>query len=591
MVIIGKFLLRALRLLSARKPSDMFAPGARAGQAGNVSIIVAVAAVPILAAVGGGIDYSRVLTERAHLQDAVDSAAIAAALDATGVLSNQQTAANRAFIANTKGTNLENYGADGDLTTETSNNVNVMKYTGTAVVPAYLLKLVGVESIPISAVAKAGVTINTAEIVFVLDNTGSMAQNNKMSTLKTSLDAVLATLVDPVTGNNLGTTKVALVPFDTQVALSDANGMTGYAGNFASVSQSYTCSGLTGGQCDAVTTNAKNLCNWVTNTYSNSAGTACATNASTYTKYNNGYYYVYTSTWFNNPYYNSNCYYYCSNNTRYLTYYRVAAFSANNSSASQQGNSTTNGYYWSYSSGVTPSYVGYNNYNQYGGNITYGYPYTGGYGATGSTIKDNNTITTNDDLMGVGTANWSGCVIDRTQPYDAQSDAPVSSNAATLYPAAKCATNSLLPIVPLTTDIASVRAYAKKMTPAGNTNVTIGIQWGMEVLSPSAPFQGGAAFTDPTVNKYMVVLTDGLNTQNRWTTTASAIDARMSEACTNAKKLNITIFTIRLEQGNSEKLQACASNTGYYYNLSNASELSGTLGKIMKSIRKIRLTN
>jgi nitric oxide reductase activation protein len=65
----------------------------------------------------------------------------------------------------------------------------------------------------------------------------------------------------------------------------------------------------------------------------------------------------------------------------------------------------------------------------------------------------------------------------------------------------------------------------------------------------------------------------------------------MSEACTNAKKLGITVFTIRLEQGNSEKLQACASNTGYYYNLSNASELSGTLGKIMKSIKKIRLTN
>ena len=186
--------------------------------------------------------------------------------------------------------------------------------------------------------------------------------------------------------------------------------------------------------------------------------------------------------------------------------------------------------------------------------------------------------------MGVGTANWSGCVIDRTQPYDVQSDAPSGSNAATLYPASKCATNSLLPIVPLTTDIASVRAYAKKMTPAGNTNVTIGIQWGMEVLSPDAPFQGGAAFTDPTVNKYMIVLTDGQNTQNRWTTTASQIDARMSLACTNAKNLGITIFTIRLEQGNSEKLQACASNTGYYYNLSNANELSGTLGKIMTSI-------
>lgn len=591
MVSIGSIFQRLRLFQGARTPLDMFPSRSPASRSGNVSIIAALSAIPILAAAGGGIDYSRVLSARAHLQDAADSAAIAAALDATGELGNQQAAAARAFEANTKGTILDPYDPDGELTAETSNNVNLMKFTATAEVPTYLVKLIGIESIPISAVAKAGVTINTAEIVFVLDNTGSMAQNNKMSTLKTSLDSVLATLVDPVTGKNLGTTKVALVPFDTQVALSDANGMTGYAGNFASVSQTYTCTGLTAGQCDAVTTNAKNLCNWVANSYSASAGTTCTTNASNYTKYNNGYYYVYTSTWFNNPYYNSNCYHYCYNNTRYLTYYRVAAFSANNSSASQQGNSTTNGYYWSYSSGITPSYVGYNNYSQYAGTVTYGYPYTGGYGATGSTIKDNNTITTNDDLLGVGTANWSGCVVDRTQPYDVQSDAPSSSNAATLYPAAKCATNSLLPIVPLTADIASVRTYAKKMTPAGNTNVTIGIQWGMEVLSPAAPFQGGADFTDATVSKYMIVLTDGQNTQNRWTTSSTQIDARMSEACTNAKKLGITVFTIRLEQGNSEKLQACASNTGYYYNLSNASELSGTLGKIMKSIKKIRLTN
>jgi len=589
MVSIGSFFRRVLRLCGAlRAPSDLFVRGAQCSRSGNVSIIVAFSAIPIMAAAGGGIDYGRVLAARAHLQDAADSAAIAAALDATGELGNQQNAAERAFNANTKGILRDEYDADGELTAETSNNVNVVKFTATAEVPTYLVKLIGIQSVPISAVAKAGVTINTAEIVFVLDNTGSMAQNNKMSTLKTSLDNVLATLVDPVTGKNLGTTKVALVPFDTQVALSEANGMTGYAGNFASVSQTYTCTGLTAGQCDAVTTNAKNLCNWVTNSYSASAGTACTTNASTYTKYNNGYYYVYTSTWFNNPNYNSNCYHYCYNNTRYLTYYRVAAFSANNSSASQQGNSTTNGYYWSYSSGITPSYVGYNNYNQYAGTVTYGYPYTGGYGATGSTIKDNNTVTTNDDLLGVGTANWSGCVIDRTQPYDTQSDAPTST--ATLYPAAKCATNSLLPIVPLTTDIASVRAYAKKMTPAGNTNVTIGIQWGMEVLSPAAPFEGGAAFTDATVSKYMVVLTDGQNTQNRWTTSSTQIDARMKTACTNAKALGITVFTIRLEAGNSEKLQECASNIGYYYNLSNANELPGALGKIMRSIKKIRLT-
>ncbi len=223
--------------------------------------------------------------------------------------------------------------------------------------------------------------------------------------------------------------------------------------------------------------------------------------------------------------------------------------------------------------------------------MSYAYPTAGGYGSGSTNVyMDNNTINSTDSLLGVGSANWSGCVIDRTQPYDTTSDAPVSTNAATLYPAAKCAMNSLLPIMDLTTDIASARTYAQKMKPDGNTNITIGIQWGMEVLSPSAPFTGGAQFTDKTVNKYMIVLTDGLNTQNRWTTTSATIDARTALACTAAKNLGITVFTVRLEQGNSSMLQACASQTGYYYNLSNSSQISGALGSIMKSIKKVRLT-
>jgi len=192
---------------------------------------------------------------------------------------------------------------------------------------------------------------------------------------------------------------------------------------------------------------------------------------------------------------------------------------------------------------------------------------------------DNTTINSTDTLLGVGTNNWSGCVIDRTQPYDVQSDAPVAATPATLYPAAKCATNSLLPIWDLTTDIAGARTYAAKMTPAGNTNVTIGIQWGMEVLTPTAPFTNGALFSDKSVSKYMIVLTDGLNTQNRWTTTSATIDARTALACTAAKNLGITVFTVRLEAGNSAMLSACASQSGYYYNLSNSTQISGALGK------------
>ncbi|MBW8735310.1 MAG: hypothetical protein JF571_13600, partial [Asticcacaulis sp.] len=209
---------------------------------GNVTAATAVAMLPLAAVVGGGVDFSNAIAARVRLQDAADAAAIAAALDSTGLLSNQQAAASKAFTANVQNSALSDDSASGQLTVVTDNNVQTMFFTAKATVKTYLIGLVGIQSIPLTATAKAGITMNSAEIAFVLDNTGSMAQNSKMTTLKTDLDSVLASLADA--SGSSGHTKVALIPFDTQVALSDVAGMSGYASNFTTVSQTYTCSGL-----------------------------------------------------------------------------------------------------------------------------------------------------------------------------------------------------------------------------------------------------------------------------------------------------------------------------------------------------------
>lgn len=571
---------------------------------GNVTMITGFAVIPVAAAIGAGVDFGNAMTARFRLQDAADSAAIAAAQESTGLIANQTTAADKAFKCNIAKAPANSTSAldcnqldprlasaTGSLSMATTGNVTNATYTASAKVNTFVLGLVGINSMTVNATAKAAVSINSAEIVFVLDNTGSMADNNKMTYLKSSLDATLASLLDS-NGQNSGNTKVALVPFDTQVALSNVAGMVNYATNFTTVTAGYTCTSLTTAQCDAVTTNYPTLCNSITSSYGSTAGTSCSANMVNYTRSSGSYLYVLSSTYFNNPNYNPYCYWSCQN--RYIASYRYAVYYLNGTDASQYGNSSSSStginspaYYTPYSLGLSQYY----NYSQYGGTITYGVPTAGGYNSGSTTVyMDNNTINSTDTLLGVGTNNWSGCVIDRTQPYDTQADAPVSTNASTLYPASKCATNSLLPIMDLTTDIAGARNYANGMTPAGNTNITIGIQWGMEVLSPTAPFTNGKQFSDKTVNKYMIVLTDGLNTQNRWTTTSSSIDARTALACTQAKSLGITVFTVRLEAGNSSMLQACASRSDYYYNLSNANQISGALGSIMKSIKKIRLS-
>ncbi len=554
-----------------RRLFDRFARQSR----GTVATTVALSIVPLALCVGGGVDLANAINARARLQDAADSAAIAAALDTSGTLTGETTAAQNAFSANITPAHLTN--ASGTLTTSSVNNVTTMNYAATAQVPTFMLGLAGITNINISATAKAGLSINTAEIAFVLDNTGSMADDNKMTQLKSSLDSVLASLLDS-NGANTGKTKVALVPFDTQVALNNVSSMASYAGNFTTVSNVYSCTGLGSAQCQGLVANYTDMCN------GNSSCLANNINYTTsYTSNGNSYFSVMSTSYVqtgNNWGWNNN----------YTIMYEITTYKVSGSTLTQTSNSSNSTPYPYAAYYSPPNGWGYS-YSQYSGSISYSPPTAGGYSSGSTTlIKDNNTITANSDLLGVGTSNWSGCVIDRTQPYDTQVDAPTSSNTDTLYPAAKCATNSLLPIMDLTTDIATARTYAKGMTPAGNTNITIGVQWGMEVLSPSAPFTQGAQFGDKTVSKYMILLTDGLNTQNRWTTTSSQIDARTALACTNAKAQGITIFTVRLEDGNSSMLQACASNTGYYYNLTNSNQLSGALGSIMKSIKKIRLT-
>ncbi|MGA9658170.1 MAG: pilus assembly protein TadG-related protein [Asticcacaulis sp.] len=547
---------------------------------GNVAIITALIILPLTLAVGGGIDFANVVTVKGHLQDAADEAALAAALNSAGNFEAQKISANKAFAANLTTGSLKSVPL-GQLTTKVVDNVQIMSYAASAQVKTYILGLAGLSTMNISVVANAGISLNSAEIAFVLDNTGSMAQNNKMTALKTSLTNTLNSLLDS-NGNNTGRTKVALVPFDTQVALDNVSGMSDYAGSFTSNTPVYTCTGLSAAQCSSVVGTYSSMCN---------GNSSCADNQITSTRSyssNGRSYYAVMST----SYFKSNQTYRYYNNTYnyYYIVYRIDTYRVQNGSMTLSSTDTDGGYYTYAAYYNTP-----NGYSRYYGNISYSTVSAGGYNSHSTVVvKDNDTITANDDLLGVGTDNWSGCVIDRYKDssvgYDVTSDAPVISNPNTLYPAAKCATNSLLPIKDLTTDIKGVRDYAAGMKPAGNTNVTIGIQWGMEVLSPTAPFTTGAAFTDKTVNKYMIILTDGANTQNRWTTNQSQIDARTALACENAKALGITIFTVGLEIGDSSLLKKCASSDEYYYNLSSSTQLNGALGGIMKSIKKIRLT-
>lgn len=189
----------------------------------------------------------------------------------------------------------------------------------------------------------------------------------------------------------------------------------------------------------------------------------------------------------------------------------------------------------------------------------------------------------------ISKSTWTGCVSDRDMTYDAQDNGPVGAYA-TLYPADFCDQPTLTVMRPLTDDWTALNATINAMTPVGNTNVTIGAMWGLASLSTGVPLTEAQAPTTPRLKKFMVLLTDGDNTENRFTTNGTEIDARTTAACNTIKAAGVTLYTIRVIDGDAALLKSCASSPSQYYDVKNASELTPVFKQIAGEISAVRLT-
>jgi Flp pilus assembly protein TadG len=183
-------------------------------------------------------------------------------------------------------------------------------------------------------------------------------------------------------------------------------------------------------------------------------------------------------------------------------------------------------------------------------------------------------------------SNWNGCVYDRDQNNDVTNTATVAGAPATLFRAHQapaCPTS----MMPLSEDWTALNSKVDAMTPTGNTNVTIGLAWGFQLLSPNEPFQ--APPPAPDLDKVIVILTDGQNTQNRWSSTESAIDARTQKACDNIKAANIKLYTVRVIDGDVTLLQGCATKPSMYYDVQQASQLNTVFSSIAQNLANLRI--
>jgi hypothetical protein len=84
-------------------------------------------------------------------------------------------------------------------------------------------------------------------------------------------------------------------------------------------------------------------------------------------------------------------------------------------------------------------------------------------------------------------------------------------------------------------------SLVNSMSPGGNTNQAIGLQLGWMSLVGGGPFPTPPAMdSNYTYMQVISLLTDGLNTQDRWYTSRSSIDAHQQLTCNNLKAANIT---------------------------------------------------
>jgi Mg-chelatase subunit ChlD len=180
---------------------------------------------------------------------------------------------------------------------------------------------------------------------------------------------------------------------------------------------------------------------------------------------------------------------------------------------------------------------------------------------------------------------WNGCVWDRDQNFDVQNTAPGASQASKFR--AHQATNCPAALIPLTSDWSALHAKIDAMSPAGNTNVAIGMAWAWQTISAVEPMNAPAA--EPDLDKVIVLLTDGQNTQNRFTSSTSSIDSRTEKVCTNAKAENIKVYTVRVIDGNASLLRNCATKPEWFYDVDEAQQLNSVFASIAQNLANLRI--
>ncbi len=195
---------------------------------------------------------------------------------------------------------------------------------------------------------------------------------------------------------------------------------------------------------------------------------------------------------------------------------------------------------------------------------------------------------------------WNGCVTDRGNQngphsgnYDTNVTAPSINNVATLFAPEQYGSCSPK-VMGLSYDWINMKNLVDGFYPAGNTNQAIGLAHGWMSLVGGGPYPAPPAEeANYKYQKIIILMSDGLNTEDRWYSNASQIDARQKMTCDNIKTAGITVYAVQVNTGGdptSSVLKYCASTTDKFVEIKSASQLIATFNAIGTQLSNLRIS-
>ncbi len=548
-------------------------------ESGNIGQMLALSALPLFASFGVAVDTIRISREETAFHVAVDSAVLAVAADTRSALQGQSTTQQAASIA-TLTTFAQQYinanyvastGAANDITIDLAISNQEITMTAHHSIPTAVMGLFGISSTTLNSTSTVKKAMRPVEVTLVMDTTGSMATDDKITGAKTAAKSLLATLY----GGTLAQypesefIRVSLVPFAAAVRLNK----NAYDFNITWI--------------DTAGANPLSKLNFNDPAWNNYSAWSQLKNSGTNT----------AMQW-------NGC-----------VEARTGSGNLNQNDTAPGGGSTL---FPAYFSPDTPT-------NSSGYVSRYGYDYISGY-----YTSSNNSATPSGENLGITPAqskDWTdaGRLFVQKNQNKYVNKAISAESLSTTGPWSGCAASA---IVPMTYNRADIETGIDAMQASGPTLIAEGLAWGWRSISPTEPFtkvKGSTSIAASTISPYndvrwrkiMVLMTDGDNdlgagsygyngtiyssygrsrdtgADNRFGTTVdanvmAALDTGMLTVCSgikaNAVELYVTSFGTGVSTTTKNRLQSCATRPENYANSTTATDLQAFFDHIGQDV-------